>query len=305
MKKIPLESTIGGSYEFLFKRFLAVLGTVWFPTLVLVALCGGIAYLVIPPGWWHGQFPVLTGRYPDPAAVWAVMRPFVAAYFPLILVFLVMSAMTTVGLMRVALGQRKSHFIFFSLGGDVWRLVGSWLLAFIILMVMYVVFIVAAVIIAAVGGALVPKNAAGWAIAGAVILAIAAFCFWIYAAVRLTFFLPAVVAAEHHIDLARSWELAGGNFWRIVVVCLAVFLPVAIVAGVIQNIVGVSFISGDFLKFAEHPNPDVTALFHAMLPLLPVVIGVQVLQHIALQGLAAGAVAKSYLAVTAPDEVKV
>jgi hypothetical protein len=88
-------------------------------------------------------------------------------------------------------------------------------------------------------------------------------------------------------------------------VFLAICIPVTIVAGVIQNIAGFSFFTGDFMRLTEHPKPDVVAVFRAMLPVLPVIIGVQILQHIALQGLTAGAVAKSYQAVTAPDEVKV
>lgn len=306
MQKIPLESTIGGAYTFLFKRILAVLGTVWLPTLVLVALCGGIAYLVIPQAWWHGQFPVLDEKNPDPAVIWSIMHAVMTAYFPIILILLVTSAMTTVGLMRVALGQKKTHIVFFSLGADVWRLIGSWLLAFVIIMVMCFIFVVAAIALIAIGGPLIPKNATGWGITAVVVLCIAAFCFWIYAVVRLTFFIPAVVAAEHRISLGRSWELAGGNFWRIVAVSLMIIIPVAIVGGIVQDIAGFSFVfTEDFMKLAQQPKPDVTALFRAMLPLLPVIAGIQVLQHIALQGLSAGAVAKSYQVVTASDEVKV
>ena len=47
---------------------------------------------------------------------------------------------------------------------------------------------------------------------------IVAVLWYIYAAVRLVFFLPAVVVAEEQIGLGRSWALGRGNFWRIIIV---------------------------------------------------------------------------------------
>jgi len=60
-----------------------------------------------------------------------------------------------------------------------------------------------------------------------VIIAVAvAFCVYAYSVVRLVFLLNPVVVAQARIDLGRSWSLAGGNFWRIILVLLAVLMPV-------------------------------------------------------------------------------
>ena len=42
MTKIPLETTIAGAYRFLFMRILSILGTLWLPMLVAVALLVGM-----------------------------------------------------------------------------------------------------------------------------------------------------------------------------------------------------------------------------------------------------------------------
>ena len=48
MHKIPVGETISGAYGFAFAGFLTVLGTVWFPYLLLLAIDGGAVYLIAP-----------------------------------------------------------------------------------------------------------------------------------------------------------------------------------------------------------------------------------------------------------------
>jgi hypothetical protein len=300
VKKIPLETTIAGAYRFLFTRILSILGTLWLPMLVLAALWGGIAYLVVPHGWWQGQFPVIADKHPDPAMVWAIFQPFAMGMPLLVITGLVLGSMMLVGLMRLSLGQTKSSYIFFSLGGDVWRLVAAYVLLYLIAIGLIAVMVGIAVAGAGVAGLYVPKGAA---VALTVVLVITAVCFFIYALVRFSFFVPAVVAAEHRIGLGRAWQLGGSNFWRIFIVVLLIVIPVAIVGGMISNMTIMPILASEIMRFQDKPTAaDLTAFFHALPPLIPVLLAIGVLQRIVTMGLMAGAMGSAYNAVVPRQE---
>jgi hypothetical protein len=300
MKKIPLETTIAGAYRFLFMRILSILGTLWLPLLVLAALWAGIVYLVVPHGWWQGQFPVIADKHPDPAMIWAFVQPFAMGMPLLTITGFVLGSMMTVGLMRLSLGQTKSSYIFFSLGGDTWRLVAAYVLLWLIAIGLVALMIGIAIAGAGAAGHYVPKGpAAGLT----VLLVIAAACFFIYAMVRFSFFVPAVVVAEHRIGLGRAWQLGGGNFWRIILIVILIAISVAIVAGMISNMTMMPIIASELMRFEDKPTAsEVAGLFRAMLPLLPIFVAIQVLQHVASMGLMAGAMGTAYNALVPRQE---
>ena len=307
MTKIPLETTIAGAYRFLFMRILSILGTLWLPMLVAVALLVGIVWLVIPHEWLMGNFPKLPegGHGPHDfkagfTAMMAICGPFLKAIPLLTIVSLVMSSMMMVGLLQLSLGQRKSSYVFFSLGGDVWRLVLASLLIFVLLLLFYAGSIGIAVAASAIAKPLVPHGV--W-VAATILLAIAAVCFPIYAMVRLFFFLPAVVVTEHRIGLGRSWQLGRGNFWRIIVVILLIVIPVAIVGGMISNMTIMPILASELMRFEDKPTAaDVTALFRALPPLIPMFLAIGVLQRVATMGLMAGAMGSAYNALVPKEE---
>ena len=300
MNKIPLETTIAGAYRFLFTRILSILGTLWLPLLVLAALWGGIAYLVVPHGWWQGQFPVIADKHPDPAMIWAIFQPFAMGMPLLAITGLVLGSMMLVGLMRLSLGQTKSSYIFFSLGGDIWRLVAAYVLLYLIAIGLIAVMVGIAMAGAGVAGLFVPKGAA---VALTVLLVIAAVCFFIYAMVRFSFFVPAVVVAEHRIGLGRAWQLGGGNFWRIFIVILLIVIPVAIVGGMISNMTIMPILASEIMRLQGKPTAaDLAAFFHALPPLIPVLLAIGVLQRIVTMGLMAGAMGSAYNAVVPRQE---
>ena len=216
MHKIPVGETISGAYGFAFAGFLTVLGTVWFPYLLLIAIDAGAVYLIapdLPAQLMHGNI--------DMSFVYSLHR--VRGIFTL--VSFVIGSMITVGLQQRALGQVQGPtFFFFSLGAPVWRMLGAYFLAIVAIVFISVITVAITTVlcIAAV------HHIQHFGIAIAVILGIAAFCWIVYACVRLTFFLPAVVVAEQDIGLIRAWELGGGNFWRIIAVAFVVFVPVLI-----------------------------------------------------------------------------
>jgi pimeloyl-ACP methyl ester carboxylesterase len=296
MNKIPVGETISGAYGFAFAGFLSILGTVWLPYLVLAAFSAGVIYLVAPDLPGH----VMRGEV-DATTMYSVWR--VAGL--IWLASLVVRAMVTVGLQERALGLKTGPtFFFFSLGARVWLMLAAEFLAILAIILIALVtggVVAAAVIIAAKS---IPKFSA----AVDVVIGIIAVCWFIYACVRLVFFIPAVVVAEERIGLGRSWELGGGNFWRIFAVMFVVIVPVAIGLTIVQNAV-----AGPFMPVMQpnafHPGmtpgemADVyNGMFKAMLlqlrSALPFFIVFSLIQELVYLGLGNGAVGKAYLAVT-------
>ena len=140
--------------------------------------------------------------------------------------------------------------------------------------------------------------------------------FSIYAAFRLLFFIPAVVAAEDRIGLLHSWQLGGDNFWRIFAVLLLIVIPSLIVYAVLDAVVRAVFfgrvmeVQQDMIQQAVAGRPvDVNATVHALIAAAlqagPVawvlVLLVPILFAIALRALYAGAAATAYLGVTGSE----
>jgi uncharacterized protein YjeT (DUF2065 family) len=296
MHKLPVGETISGAYGFAFADFLSVLGIAWLPHVIYVLLIAGIIYGLAPelPG------QVMRGDI-DYSTLYALRRIGGLIW----LVGIVVQSMVTVGLQKKALGEMPGPtFFYFSLGAPVWRMIGAAFLAILsyILIVALTVAATVALVLAAI------KFVAHFGIAIGVIVGIIASCWLIYAAVRLFFFLPAVVVAEGQIGLIRSWEMGGGNFWRIFAVCFVVFVPVAIGFGILQNILIGPFLPPDlFTHF--HPNMTPTelsdfylsivkGLLRAMRVALPLIIVFGLIRSIVFLGLGNGAVAKGYLGVS-------
>ena len=297
MKKIPLEPTLVGAYRFLFTNIISIVGTVWFPLVAFGAVVAGLVCLVVPHAWLTGNFPQFTAE-----TAWQILLPviYIAPVLPILA--LITASMIIVGLMRHSLGQKKSTtLIFFSLGGQVWRMAAAILLAEIVLIVLGFVLVVVFAIAAHFA---TPMLQQGPAMAAKIVLGVVEFLFFIYACFRLYFFLPAVVVAENRIGLGRSWHLGGGNFWRIFLVILLTVIPVAFVAGVVMQMTIMPFILAVAMKLPHAENSGdvpghLMAIFHALWPIWPTILIIALVQRIATWGLLAGAMGNAYNAVTA------
>jgi hypothetical protein len=225
MEKIRVGETIAHAYGFAFREFPKLLGIVWAPLAVAIAIG-----LMMTPGF--------LGNHIDPNDQDAIAR-FGARMLPIsLLILLPIRAMIATGVTELALGMRKgATFVYFSVGLSIWRFIASWLLVIVAMVVLLVATAIVAGILFALGGIVLGHVLQGAAAEIAGVLAVAIFILFFYAAaiflaVRLTFFIAPVVVAERKIDLARAWQLSHGNFWRIFIVALALFIPliVAVVA---------------------------------------------------------------------------
>lgn len=292
--KLPLEATIAGGYRFFFTRIVSIVGTLWFPYLLLLALAVGGAWLVLPHAVFRGDFTDLDVSLMKSAPVLTVR-------LALMLCGLVAAAMVAVGLMRLALGLKQTPtFVWFSLGLPVWRMVGAKLLATVILVLLFILLVLIGV---GIGFAAYPHMQPS---AGVTVIALASlllFFVFVYSAVRLCFFLPAVVVAENRIGLGRSWQLGGGNFWRIFIVWLLVAVPVWFVVGIVLQSTILPVLMAELLRLPHHPTPEeIKPLLQSVWHMLPVVFPVMLLAGIVFRAVMAGAAGTAYNAVTAAKE---
>src|SRR5215475_1205614 len=100
--KIPFERTIAGAYRFAFTNFFSILGIGWFPYLFLSAVVGGLIYYYGPSI--VAMFHTIQEQKPDPADGVRFIGMILGAEAVILPLFLVISAMVTVGVMRKALG---------------------------------------------------------------------------------------------------------------------------------------------------------------------------------------------------------
>jgi hypothetical protein len=302
MKKIPLGSAIAGSYGFLFTNIISIIGTMWLPVLLFAALMAAFVCQMIPHEWFQGHFPEHIAKDDMHRLLIAHLPIFVTAIPVMVLASMLMKAMINVGILRHAIGEKTSTtFIWFSLGGRVWRMVAMSLL----FLVVYVVLEISAIILFAVLNValhampFIPHVVQGLANAA---LAVAAFLAIMYVIVRLFFFLPAVIVAEHRISPSRAWDLSKGNVWRIVVLLLAVIVPVCVLTGVVVCATLFTTVVPEAMRHHPKGPEQVFEFLKSVLPVLPAIAGIYLVSIVAVTGLALGAMGRAYKAVTAPDE---
>ncbi len=301
MKKIPLESTIVGSYRFLFSNIVSIMGTIWFPIALLLALVGALVCSIIPHDWCQGGFK------PDEVkdVVLSHLPMIVFGLFAIFIVALLVRAMITVGILRHAIGEKTSTtFVYFSLGARVWRMVGVVLLTAIV----YCMLEIGAILLFAISNgimAIVPNVPTAVVALVNFALAVAAVVFVVYVMLRLFFFLPAVVVAENKLGVARAWELGKGNVWRMIAVMIVVVLPVCVVAAGAMYLMLVPTVIVEVIRHQPQGPEVAVAVINSLWPLLPVIAAVELILVIAVTGLTLGAIGHAYKAITAPEETSV
>jgi hypothetical protein len=219
MKKIPVGATVAHAWRFAFGDFFKILGVMWLPL--------AIAWL---PGIFMRQRMMevsaqITARSFSGlgAAMWFLV--------PFYLAVMILLFMQIIGIAKLALGRRSGPvWFYFSLDKPVWRLIGSFLLLILACILGWLAVLLgdflAGFLLRSLIGTI--DNKAVKAILGflTIIALIAPWCAYFYCAIRLTFLLTPVVAAEEDgFALARSWTLGLGNFWRMLAILLVIFVP--------------------------------------------------------------------------------
>jgi hypothetical protein len=216
--KVPVGGTITHAYRFAFGNILNNLGAMWIPAVILYAtnfvLSAFYRNVILSAG---NPQVALAGLY----------------LFIIMIVFGILSAAQIGGITKEALGLRTGNaWLQFPFGAVTWRLVGAYLLYFVVLIVLYIGVFVVSLLFAGIAAGAAATGSTNWLLPGAgivaVILKILMLCALLYVATRLSFLLGPVVVAEHKISLIRAWELSKGNFWQIFAVMLAIIVPLLV-----------------------------------------------------------------------------
>ena len=301
MKKIPLEATIIDAYKFFFHNIISIIGTVWFPVVVFLAVLGALVASIVPHEWLVGHF--VAPQNPE-AFFLSRIGLILAAEAVVMPVGLLVSAMIRVGILRLAVAEKSGLTLFwFSLGAKVWRMIGAMILT-VIGCIVVAGIAVGAVVLAYCGLHAIPHLPNAVTVLVTVVLAIAAVVGIVYVLVRQFFFLPAVIVAENKIGLKRSWALGKGNVWRAIVIWLAVVIPVSMITSIITNATLMPVLMTQAVHFGPNPSPaDLMGLFTALAPFLAAIIAIELLSGLVILGTMFGAIGKAYKAVTADETV--
>lgn len=297
MKRIALGETLAAAYGFLSSRSGSIIGVAWLPVVVGAAATTTIAVL-------HQRHILTFG---------VGLLDF--------LVPLLIGSMITVGMMQLALGQRARAGVYFSLAAPVWRLLGMTLLASLVLIVFVIVGMIVLLLVWVVMGLPAiqpPADPGAWAmfpanqfilcnlagancppfgeravIVGLIVAGAGALC---YIALRLIYFIPAVVVAEKTMSLERAWVLSRRNFWRILVLYLLTAMPFAILGWIAMQFASVQFVGhGTGLKDLD--DIAVATALTGSPAFLAVTLAIKAVAQVLTAGVTAGAVSHAYQAV--------
>jgi hypothetical protein len=227
MKKIPVGATIAHAYRFAFLDFFKILAVMWLP----------MAIVWLPGLFMKRQMMALSAQIGTQN--FSGFREMMWFLVPFYIVALIFVFMQIIGIAQLALGRRNGPaWFYFSLGKPVWRLIGSFLLFMLAFLIGWLAVLLGDLLIGYLHNLLI-RTLLAFFIASpysnpvatvivvlTAIILIVPWCGLLYCAVRLTFFLVPVVAAEEEgFALARSWSLGLRNFWRMFVILLATLGP--------------------------------------------------------------------------------
>lgn len=286
MNKIPPGKTIAYAYTFTLTHLGTIIGLAWLP-LVISAVLQFLPYAV-----WSSQLSA-----PDGAAMQG--REALEGLATGLLILL-LNAIIFVPVVRQALGLRQgTALVHFRLGAPEFRLFGALLLFFLVM----TMFLFALRILEYLAGILPFR---GPFLGGlAVLIVLGASLAFFYAILRLGFLILPVTVAEEQVSLIRGWALTQGNFWRILVVALAVAVPLAIAYGII-----VVAIIGPGHLFAPLPPDSVAAAkalnarFAILQQHMPLYIGLTLIIAPFAIGLNAGATSFAYRALVPAGSIR-
>lgn len=246
MQKIPVGATIAQAYRFAFGDFIRILGVMW-PAMLLMWLPS----LLMRQRMMTLSLQMAARDYSSLRELWPLIALLYLTAFVLIF-------MQVIGIAQLALERHKGPaWFYFSLGKPVWRLIGSFLLLFVALIVGWIVILVGGLIVGFLLG-LIGKavNNAAFGMVTAALIGLAfvvLWCGYFYSVVRLTFLLtPVVAAGEEGFALGRSWTIGKGNFWRMFGVLLATLGPFIILE--------IAFVFGIMFRGVPFPPPHPTAV---------------------------------------------
>jgi len=216
LHRLAVFATAGRAYQFLLREAGTILRLSWFPLLFVTI----IQYFAV-----HAHFAAMRSALAagSPAALTG-FSPVWQWQIANTIVTVLGSAIVAVALHRVILlGDRKPGRYLYAAFGKVEML-------FALLPVIVVVPIVlVAVLVFGLAAILIPRSF--WPLV--VVLFMLGYGAFVFVVIRFSLILP-IAVLERRYNFVQAWSLTRGNFWRMVGLWLVVFIPVAVVVGIIS-----------------------------------------------------------------------
>jgi hypothetical protein len=221
MKKIPVGATIVYAYRFAFGQAPTLLRAIWLPLLAQLV----VAFFLIKRS--ALLFAAMDAQ--DPSVI-TLIGPVLLLVPLIILLFFVQLTAA----METALGNPPRSWFTFHLDKPMWRLLGGFLITALIIIVMMTGYLIVLYVLAFLAEAALKASVSTGAGRGIFILIAAGAVLVgyggvIFVAVRFLFLMAPVSVSHHQIGLEQAWRLSAGNFWRILLIALAIVIPVMIV----------------------------------------------------------------------------
>ncbi len=219
MQKVPVLETVSAVYQFTIQNYVKMLGIMWAPMALMFAV---MVWQFVP------MMASMQAGSKDPAVLLAMMGHalmFEGAAFLLLIII-------AVGFTKLSLGREvRWPYFYLSIGGDFWRLLLAYFLAFLIMLAaLFAVSLLSGVVMVVLSSLIVPRGADQAQRIAALstltpIIAIAVYGAMLFVAIRFAFLLAPIVILEKRIGLGRNWTLTHGNSWRIFLLVILLLLP--------------------------------------------------------------------------------
>ncbi len=203
--KLPIGRAVSATFAFVLQNWLEILRIVWAPFAIFMTI-----WLIIGPRYMSLNTEMMLVDPEDTEAVMTIIGQILPLMGLLLLLSFVFYAVLIAGILKLVIrGERPSMPFYLGFGADEWRLLGTWVLLFLIALGIQILAMVAAGVFGAVA-AFVPGVGPLLAFAGGLAIFIA----FIWGMLRLSLATPAAIGARR-IGIGPSWAATKGNVWRL------------------------------------------------------------------------------------------
>jgi hypothetical protein len=208
--RIPVLATIRDAYAFAFSHLGGVIGLIWVP-MVVMTVSGFFAF--------QRYYTDLIDALASGNA--ANLGPSMLLMLGYFILALLLQAMMVVTVLQLAQGTRKPAILpHFAFGAPERRMFAAFLAFAGTVLVLILPALVAEKMLLTLAGPRVPD------MVGNVLLVLSVYGIVLLAIPRFLALLPAIAAFEETPALRRAWSLSTGNFWRLLAILLAIFVPI-------------------------------------------------------------------------------
>jgi hypothetical protein len=217
MRRVPVVATVRDSYIFAATHLGGIIGLIWVPMLLLTVM-GFFSF----QRYYNDFIEAMAGSNP------AALGPSLLMMLGFLVAAVLLCAVMYVAVIQLALGTRTAPTIaHFAFGALEWRMFRALLAFFGVMMAL----LIPAVIVGNAAQMIAPPR---MPMLGPLLLLALGYGALILTMPRFLALLPAIAVNETVPALRRSWQLSAGNFWRLLGVLVAIFLPVLLLFSVLE-----------------------------------------------------------------------